>query len=151
MSKWNSSEEGRRIRSEILLRYHREHPEAGQRCCFRGKRCNVKLDDSRVVQVRSLLEMRIIQELRHNFDVFIEYEPFGVQYVGSDSLVHTYIPDLLVDRCLVIEVKPKNKVDSLTNQLKRESVLSKGLMFDFITSPEDLYSNDYLVQRLSKA
>lgn len=150
MSRWNSSDEGRKVRSELMLKYHRENPGAGQKCCFRGKRCKVKLDDHREVQVRSLLEMRIIQNLRNNFDVFIDYEPFGISYIGLDQKEHTYIPDLLIDNKIIFEIKPKSKVLDPTNQLKKDAVLNEGYAFAFITSPEDLFHNDYLVQRLSK-
>lgn len=150
MSQWNSSEEGRRVRSELMLKYHREHPEAGKRCCFRGKKCSVKLDSHRTVLVRSLLEMRVIQEIRDNFDVHIEYESVHVQYDGLDSKVHTYTPDLLIDDCLVIEIKPESKIDDQVVQIKKDAVVKRGFKFIFVSSPSDLYKCEYLVQRLSK-
>ena len=151
MAKWNSSEEGRVKRSEVMRKYYDTHPGAGLRCNLHGKRILVATKDGGKLQLRSLLEMRVYQELRNNFDVKVDYETLKFKWIDSENKSHTYYPDLIIDDGnLIIEIKPLKKIDNIV-MLKGQSVINEGYRFEIVTCKEDLYKIDYLVQRLEKA
>ena len=101
---------------------------------MKKRQCCMK-DYGNGFRFRSSYEYRLAKMLKEA-GVDYQYEPFHVDY-NFDGLERRYFPDFYIEKYnLVIEVKPRKFTSEKVNLAKRDSVMSKGYKFMFITEDE---------------
>ena len=101
---------------------------------MKKRQCCMK-DYGNGFRFRSSYEYRLARMLKEA-GVNYQYEPFYVDY-SFKGLERRYFPDFYLEKYnLVIEVKPRKFISEEVNLAKRDSILSKGYNFMFITENE---------------
>lgn len=139
ITEYNKSEKHIKVVREMMLKRH-ENPEYTNSLARYGKignRVNLTLPNGRNITTRSQVEANIISELSKytsNFD----YECISIKY-NYNNIIHSYLPDILLQDDIILEIKPYCYWEDEVNQIKKKACEKAGYKFYFLFSIEDLH------------
>lgn len=139
MTNYNKSDKHKEVVRQMMLKRH-EDPSYTNSLARHGRignRVKMTLPNGRSINTRSSVEATIIEELSKITSDF-DYECVSIKYEYQGN-IHNYIPDILLGKDTIIEVKPKSYWNDEINQCKKKACEDKGYKFFFVFSVDDLH------------